>query len=128
MSFLLRAHDFPPPLAPPYAIKRSLAEKNSFCLSGGLGFDVLLGEMWTLGSLEYEGPGAVFNARMGIAGEVTGSYRINNALAVNLGGRFAWHFYDSDKCNREFKKEAAEYGWNWFGYSYDFFAGVTYSL
>ncbi len=101
---------------------------SSFSLAGGLGFDVLLGEMWTLGSLEYEGPGAVFNARMGIAGEVTGSYRINDALAVNLGGRFAWHFYDSDKYNREFKKEAAEYGWGWFACSYDFFAGVTYSL
>ena len=101
---------------------------SSFCLSGGLGFDVLFGEMWTIGSLELEGPSAVFNARMGIAGEVTGSYRINKALAVNLGGRFAWQFFDTDKCNRDFRKISREYGWGWFACSYDFFAGVTYNL
>ncbi|MBO4409597.1 MAG: hypothetical protein J5775_02490 [Spirochaetales bacterium] len=102
---------------------------ESFRVSGGLGFDALLGKMWTLGSIEYgETSDAVFNARMGIAGEVTGSYRIDKDLAVNLGGRFAWHFYDSDKYNTQFKKEAGEAGWSWIAFSYDFFAGLTFSL
>ena len=80
----------------------------------GAGFDVLMGKLVATDKED------TFNAGMGLGAEVVGSYAIDKNISVNLGGKFAWHFINT---NKDMKEQG-----NITNLAYQFFAGATYAL
>ena len=80
----------------------------------GAGFDVLMGKLVATDKED------TFNAGMGLGAEVVGSYAIDKNISVNLGGKFAWHFINT---NKEMKEQG-----NITNLAYQIFAGATYAL
>ena len=78
---------------------------------GGVGIDILMGSA----SKEDNS----FNAGIGLGLELGASYAIDKQLSVNVGGKFGWHFINT---NDELKDA------NLTGLAYKAYAGVTYSL
>lgn len=71
----------------------------------------------------------VFNIRMGIAAEAAVGYSINDEIAVTLGGKFAWHFLNTDeKTKKNISLFKDVFDGKYFQYGFDVFAGVTYSF
>ena len=83
----------------------------------GAGFDVLMG---LLENTDKDS----FNAGMGLAAEAVGSYAINKNISINLGGKFAWHFFNTS----DDYKEMVDMGMKVCNLAYQFFAGATYAL
>jgi opacity protein-like surface antigen len=92
-----------------YAINKEIT------VYGGAGFDMLIG------NFEKESTNKA-DVGFGLGLEAGASYKINNQISVNAGGKFAWHFvntrnynfYDSDSKISQL--------------TYKAYAGVTYSL
>ena len=80
----------------------------------GAGFDVLMGKPVAIDKED------TFNAGMGLGAEVVGSYAIDKNISVNLGGKFAWHFINT---NKDMKEQG-----NITNLVYQIFAGATYAL
>jgi hypothetical protein len=86
-------------------------------LGVGAGFDVLMGK------LDSEDSDS-FNAAMGLGAEVVGSYAIDKNISINLGGKFAWHFINTN----EDIKNASGSDTRITNLAYQIFAGATYAL
>ena len=78
---------------------------------GGAGIDILMGST----SKEKNS----FNAGIGLGFELGASYKINKQFSVNVGGKFGWHFLNT---NENYSNE------NISNLTYKAYAGVTYSL
>ena len=83
----------------------------------GAGFDVLMGKMDSEDSDS-------FNAAMGLGAEVIGSYAVNNNLSINLGGKFAWHFINTNDDLNSLASDDTRLT----NIAYQIFAGATYAL
>jgi opacity protein-like surface antigen len=88
------------------------AINKEFTVYGGAGIDVLMG-------LAAEDMDDTFNAGIGLGLELGASYAIDKQLSVNVGGKFGWHFINT---NENYKDE------KFTGLAYKAYAGVTYSI
>ena len=99
-----------------YAIELS----KEFFLNLGAGFDVLMGKL----DKDTED---TFNAAMGLGLEAVGAYNINKNMAVTFGGKFAWHFINTNKDLDDFVKDIGDTT-KTTSTGFQFFAGVTYAF
>ena len=99
-----------------YAIELS----KEFYLNLGAGFDVLMGKM----DKDTED---TFNAAMGLGFEAVGAYQINKQLAATFGGKFAWHFINTNKDLDDMIKDIGDTT-RTSNIGFQFFAGVTYAF
>ena len=99
-----------------YAIELS----KEFYLNLGAGFDVLMGKM----DKDTED---TFNAAMGLGFEAVGAYQINKQLAATFGGKFAWHFINTNKDLDNMIKDLGDTT-RTTSTGFQFFAGVTYAF
>lgn len=99
-----------------YAIELS----KEFSLNLGAGFDILMGKL----DKDTED---TFNAAMGLGFEAVGAYQINKQLAATFGGKFAWHFINTNKDLDDFIHDFGDQI-KTTSLGYQFFAGVTYAF
>lgn len=99
-----------------YAIELS----KEFYLNLGAGFDVLMGKL----DKDTED---TFNAAMGLGFEAVGAYQINKQLAATFGGKFAWHFINTNKDLDNMIKDLGDTT-KTTNTGFQFFAGVTYAF
>ena len=99
-----------------YAIELS----KEFYLNLGAGFDVLMGKL----DKDTED---TFNAAMGLGFEAVGAYQINKQLAATFGGKFAWHFINTNKDLDDMIKDLGDTT-RTTNIGFQFFAGVTYAF
>ena len=99
-----------------YAIELS----KEFYLNLGAGFDVLMGKL----DKDTED---TFNAAMGLGFEAVGAYQINKQLAATFGGKFAWHFINTNKDLDDMIKDLGDTT-KTTNTGFQFFAGVTYAF
>ena len=93
---------------------------KEFCLDLGAGFDVMMGKM----DKDTED---TFNAAMGLGLEVAGVYHVNDQLAVTGGGKFAWHFINTNKDLDDFIKDIGD-STKTSNIGYQIYAGIKYAL
>ena len=93
---------------------------KEFCLHAGAGFDVMMGKM----DKDTED---TFNAAMGLGAEVIGAYHVNDKIIVTGGGKFAWHFINTNKDLDDLIKDLGE-STRTTNIGFQIFAGVTYTL
>lgn len=89
------------------------AINKEFIAYGGAGLDVFIG------SLAKNDDGDSFNVGFGLGLELGASYKINKQFSVNVGGKFGWHFLNT---NEDYSNG------NISNLTYKAYAGVTYSL
>lgn len=100
--------------------KYTYAINDKFAASAGLGLDFMLGKL----DKDTEKPGIFLGAKA----DLTGKYKINDKLAVTLGGGFTWFFVDTADELSEIKKDTKDAGGSYFERGVVVTAGVTYSL
>ena len=93
---------------------------KEFCVHAGAGFDVLMGKL----DKDTEN---TFNAAMGLGLEAVGAYHINDKLTATFGGKFAWHFINTNKDLDDFIKDIGD-STKTSNIGFQVFAGVTYAL
>ena len=108
-----------------------LSLSRSFELVGGLGADIMMGKQSCA-------DGETSNTRIGFGVEVIGKYIINKNIKINLGGKFAVHFFNTgDKTTASVVRTIDTYTKlvdlsggkvSHFQGAFAVFAGVTYVL
>lgn len=96
----------------------NLALNKELSVNLGGGLDVMVGK---LSSSE----DAKVNAAIGIGAEAGISYAINNQISIIAGGKFGWHFFNTNDDMQEYSSSDNHSTTN---LSYKGFAGVTYAL
>ena len=84
----------------------------------GGGVDMLIGKLSSSEDAET-------NAAIGIGAEAGVSYAIDKKLSINAGGKFGWHFVNTN-ADVEDSKSGDNYSTT--NISYKFYAGATYAL
>jgi opacity protein-like surface antigen len=84
----------------------------------GGGVDMLIGKLSSAEDAET-------NAAIGIGAEAGVSYAIDKKLSINAGGKFGWHFVNTN-ADVEDSKSGDNYSTT--NISYKFYAGATYAL
>ena len=87
----------------------------------GAGWDMLIGK-------ESNADDAKTNAAMGLGFEVVGSYALQKNLELNLGGKFGWHFVNTDEDIAKAYGKADSNGWKTSSTAFQIFAGATYAF
>ena len=83
---------------------------------GGAGVDMMIGNIISSNKSS--------NTGIGLGLELGATYKINKQISVNVGGKFGWHFINT---NEEMKDDVSD-KLKITGLTYKAYAGVTYSL
>ncbi|MDT3389718.1 MAG: outer membrane beta-barrel protein [bacterium] len=95
---------------------------KQFCVDLGAGFDVLMGKM-----APDDDDNESFNATMGIGLEAAAAYHVNDNIKVSLGGKFAWHFINTNKDLDSFIQEISNDAVTT-NFAFQAYAGVSYAF
>lgn len=96
----------------------NLAFSDEFTIYGGVGLDVLMGNVFN----DKDAPGTnAFNVAFGVGFEVGGAYALSNQLSLSSGCRFGLHFVNT---NENFTQENQKF----LNLAYKFYTGLTYSI
>ena len=95
---------------------------KQFCIDLGAGFDVLMGKM-----APDDDDNESFNAAMGVGLEAAAAYHVNDNIKVSLGGKFAWHFINTNKDIDSFIKEISDNAVTT-NFGFQGYAGVSYAF
>ena len=93
---------------------------KEFCVDLGVGFDVLMGKM-------DKDTDDTFNAAMGLGLEAVAAYHVNDQITVTAGGKFAWHFINTNKDLDDFIHDIGD-STKTSSTGYQIFAGIKYAL
>ena len=94
---------------------------KQFCVDLGAGFDVLMGK------LSYDDDaGDSFNAGMGIGIEAAAAYHLTDNIKLSVGGKFAWHFINTNKTLDDVIHNIGDVNITNFGFQA--YAGCTYAF
>ncbi len=96
----------------------NLALNKELSVNLGGGLDVMVGK---LSSAE----DAKINAAIGLGAEAGVSYAINKQISIIAGGKFGWHFFNT---NDDMQEVTSSDNHSTTNFSYKGFAGVTYAL
>ena len=98
---------------------------KQFCIDLGAGFDVLMGKMAS--DEDVEGENDSFNAAMGIGIEAAAAYHVNDNIKLSVGGKFAWHFINTNKELDDIIHDIGD-GVNTTNFAFQAYAGVSYAF
>lgn len=98
---------------------------KQFCIDLGAGFDVLMGKMAS--DEDVEGENTSFNAAMGVGLEAAAAYHVNDNIKVSVGGKFAWHFINTNEDLDSFTKEISDNAVTT-NFGFQGYAGVSYAF
>lgn len=94
------------------------ALNKELSIYAGAGIDMMVGKL-------YANEDAKTNAAIGLGAEAGVAYAIDKKLSINAGGKFGWHFVNTNDDVEE-AKVGDNHGTT--NLTYKFYAGVTYAL